>query len=634
MKYLHYILCLFLLIFSGTAFGQKKEESVQKNKRQNSKFLLDQARTVQLKSPSEAIQLLEEAITSARQQKEWQVEGEAYVLLGNIYEQIDQNDLALQRYQQAMAILNKSKVLNSKAPLYQRMGQIYLERGQDNDAEENFKQCLEWSNDPSLTVICEEGLADVQLLRKDTNAVAAQLDYLTQNYALDSIVIARVEARRSQAYVQQNNYTKASEAFSNSINSLPKNKQIEAKDYAPIQQAQKDLLSFNTSSPSEKIAIQSNIVDNAGLYLSNDVQVMENLKITELYASANNYPEAEKFINVAKNLINDRTDVVIAADVYKKSSELNQNKGKIDLALEDLELYIKAKEKAIQALENDLNEQIEIVKGQQQIDLLQRDFDLEEKDKALLQSQLQKQKTIIGLLTLLLMASLVFFYFLYKNVKAKRKANQLLLLKSLRTQMNPHFIFNALNSVNNFIAKNDEKAANKFLSEFSRLMRKVLEYSQKDFITFEEEMELNELYLKLEHFRFRDKFEYKFQNNAKQVGYNLEVPPMLIQPFIENAVWHGLRYKLEKGQLEVSVNKMDKYLQVTIKDNGIGRKKSRAQKTTNQKRNKSTGLENVSRRIALINEIYGKNYTLNVSDLSQETEDPGTIVEINIPFED
>ena len=82
--------------------------------------------------------------------------------------------------------------------------------------------------------------------------------------------------------------------------------------------------------------------------------------------------------------------------------------------------------------------------------------------------------------------------------------------------MNPHFIFNALNSVNNFIAKNDEKSANKFLSEFSRLMRKVLDYSQKDFISFEEEMELNELYLKLEHFRFRDKFNYTFSNNAKK----------------------------------------------------------------------------------------------------------------------
>ena len=110
-------------------------------------------------------------------------------------------------------------------------------------------------------------------------------------------------------------------------------------------------------------------------------------------------------------------------------------------------------------------------------------------------------------------------------------------------------------------------------------MRKVLDYSQKDFISFEEEMELNELYLKLEHFRFRDKFDFAFENNISEYGYNIEVPPMLIQPFIENAVWHGLRYKEGKGRLNVKIHEDANVLIVTIQDNGIGRKKSRALKT-------------------------------------------------------
>lgn len=633
MKYTFNIWLLILLLFSGTLYGQKKVEDLNQNI-QSSQMLLDQARLVHQKSPTEAIKFVEAAITKARQEKEWQVEGEAYVFLGNIYEEIDQKGLALQRYQQALTLLGRTpKPSAIKAETFQRMGNIYLEQGKDGEAEESYQNCLKWSTGKALTVICEEGLADVQLLRKDTSALSQQLDYLTQNYALDSTAMARVEARRSQAYVQQNDYPRASEAFSNSINTLPKRKQIEAEDYAPIQKAQKDLLSFNASSNQEKIAIHNNIADNAGLYLSNDVQVMENLKITELYALENNYREAEKFINNAKNLINDNTDAAIAADVYKKSSEIYQKKGKIDLALNDLDLFINAKEKNIQKLESDLKEQVEIVKGQQQIDLSQRDFDLKAKDQALLQSQLSTQKVIISLLSLLLIASLVFFYFLYKNVKAKRKANQLLVLKSLRTQMNPHFIFNALNSVNNFIAKNDEKAANKFLSEFSRLMRKVLEYSQQDFITFEEEMELNELYLKLEHFRFRDKFDYSFQNNAQQYGYSLEVPPMLIQPFIENAVWHGLRYKTEKGKLEVQVEETEKNLIVKVKDDGIGRERSKAQKTKNQKKYKSTGLENISKRISLINEIYGKNYAIEVRNVYPNHEDTGTLVQIKIPIE-
>ena len=196
--------------------------------------------------------------------------------------------------------------------------------------------------------------------------------------------------------------------------------------------------------------------------------------------------------------------------------------------------------------------------------------------------------------------------------------------------MNPHFIFNALNSVNNFIAKNDEKAANKFLADFSRLMRKVLDHSQKDFISFDEEIELNELYLRLEHFRFRDKFDYSFKNDLAEKGLDLEVPPMLIQPFIENAVWHGLRYKEGKGQLDVRISAENGIHTVTIQDNGIGRSKSQALKTVNQKIYKSTGLENIERRVALINQLYQKNYAIEVTDLDPGAEETGTLVKIRI----
>ena len=634
MKLSIYILPLCLLLVVGTTFGQSKKDKAVQKRKQSPALLLDQARLEKATAPTAAIKIVEEAITYARKQRDRAAEGEAYVLLGEIYEQIGQQDLALKRYRQALTVFGKSKSsAEQQAVVYQRIGQIYLNQGDDRQAEESFQNCLQYSEDNNLTLLCQEGLADVQLLRKDTSAVVSQLDYLTQNYALDSTAIARLEARRSQAYVQQKDYARASESFRNSVNTLPRSKEVDQKDFAPIQKAQEELLNFEESTLDDKVSLRNNIADQQVFSPANDVQIAENLKITELYESENKLPEAEKFLEEAKSLINEDTDVKIAADVYKKSSDYNLRRGEVDQALTELDLYAKAKEASIEKLEKDLREQIAIVQSQQEIDLLQRDFDLEEKDQALMQSQLRTQRLIIGLLCLLLIASVVFFYFLYKNVKAKRKANQLLLLKSLRTQMNPHFIFNALNSVNNFIAKNDEKAANKFLAEFSRLMRKVLDYSQRDFISFEEEMELNELYLKLEHFRFRDKFEYTFQNNAQQYGYSLEVPPMLIQPFIENAVWHGLRYKEGPGKLDVKIEEEDAQLMVKITDNGIGREKSKALKTNNQKKYKSTGLENVSKRIALINEIYGKNYSIEVTDIDVSKEDTGTQVLIKIPME-
>lgn len=623
-----------LILFSSGLFAQQEGKKKIRRKRQNSEELIRRARTLKDKSPKEAIALIEEAISSANKKEKRRIEAEAYTLLGNIYEQIDQGDLALNRYQKALELTDRKKERDKKAVLYERIGQIYLDKKNDQKAENAFQLCIETSTNKAVTLRCEEGLADVELLRKNDKAVVSQLDAISQNYTLDSLETARIEARKARAYTQQMEFDKASEALQNTYNTLPRNKKIEETDYQQIKQAKEDLINANNYSNTQELAIQTNIPDEVVSNFPEKEQLKDNLRIAELYETDNNLPEAEKIISRTKELIKPNTDAAVAAEVYKKSSEINQRSGRINAALDDLELYISAKEKSLEQLEIDLKEQIEIVKEQQKIDQLQYDFSIEEKEQDLMKTQLRTQKIIIGLLSLVLLASLVFFYFLYKNVKEKRKANQLLLLKSLRTQMNPHFIFNALNSVNNFIAKNDEKAANKFLSEFSKLMRKVLDYSQRDFITFDEEIELNQLYLKLEHFRFRDRFEYNFQNKVSQDAYNLEIPPMLIQPFIENAVWHGLRYKEAKGQLTVKINEEVNRIVVKVEDNGIGRQKSKSLKTANQKKYKSTGLENIAKRIALINELYQKNYTVAISDLLSDQEDTGTIVEIGIPKND
>jgi len=123
----------------------------------------------------------------------------------------------------------------------------------------------------------------------------------------------------------------------------------------------------------------------------------------------------------------------------------------------------------------------------------------------------------------------------------------------LRSQMNPHFIFNALNSVNSFISKNDERSANKYLSDFSKLMRMVMENSQQDFVSLNAEINILELYLGLEHFRFSEKFDFTFDVDSEIDKDAFEIPPMLIQPYIENAVWHGLRYKEQKGKLSIAI---------------------------------------------------------------------------------
>jgi len=435
----------------------------------------------------------------------------------------------------------------------------------------------------------------------------------------------------SRYYLDQGQTGNAVDYLNNSILSIPKGQDTKEKDLQTVREAISD---FNVSEGVDnlkKIESQSAVLD-LNPFRNNTFQVQDNYALAELYEAENDIANATKYIKESKNLISKETDVNIKADVYRKSAEYNQRLGRVNTALDDLEKYIDAKEDALQELEGKLEKEIRIVKEQQKLDIKLKDLDLERKDNQILSSQLSNQKWIIGLLSLMLIASVVYFYFLYRSNKEKQIANKKLRLRSLSTQMNPHFIFNALNSVNNFISKNDEKSANKFLSDFSSLMRKVLMYSNEEFISLDDEIELIELYLKLEQFRFRDKLDCEFINNIKEHTLNLNVPPMLVQPFIENAVWHGLRYKEDRGLLKVTLDKTATDLRIVVSDNGIGRTQSLKHKTKNQKLYKSTGMNNVQKRIELLNNIHHTQYQIEVKDLYSDKIDSGTQVCITVPL--
>jgi LytS/YehU family sensor histidine kinase len=173
--------------------------------------------------------------------------------------------------------------------------------------------------------------------------------------------------------------------------------------------------------------------------------------------------------------------------------------------------------------------------------------------------------------------------------------------------------------VNNYIAKSDERSANRFLSEFSVLMRSVLENSEEDFIPLAKELQLLQLYVKLEHSRFSDKFDYEINVDQHIDVDAFQIPPMLLQPYIENAIWHGLRYKEEKGMLKIVLRQLTKdMVEIRIEDNGIGRKKSAELKTTNQKKQKSKGMGNIQKRIQILNDMYKNRVEVSISDLNQD----------------
>lgn len=209
-------------------------------------------------------------------------------------------------------------------------------------------------------------------------------------------------------------------------------------------------------------------------------------------------------------------------------------------------------------------------------------------------------------------------------------------MSSLLAQMNPHFLFNSLNSIDSYIIRNESGKASEYLNNFARLMRLILQNSRSNYITLKDELEALELYMQMEGLRFQKKFEYSIKVDEGLDTSSLVIPPMLIQPYVENAIWHGLMHKDDgtKGRVEIILSADDHKLKCVVQDNGIGRGKAeeiKAMKTGNRKR--SMGMQITRDRIEMINKLYGTRTTVEITDLvDREGNSAGTRVELTIPF--
>lgn len=195
-------------------------------------------------------------------------------------------------------------------------------------------------------------------------------------------------------------------------------------------------------------------------------------------------------------------------------------------------------------------------------------------------------------------------------------------LTALRAQMNPHFIFNALNSVQQFILKGDVDQANRYLSKFSRLQREVLNNSDQNFISLDKEIEILKLYLELEQLRFNENFDYSILLEDDIDPDELKIPPMILQPFIENAIWHGLMPKQGMKKLSIAFKLVnDDMLECIVEDNGIGREAALKLKSENQAgtNHQSRGLRLVYDRLQLLQQQFRKPFTATISDITDNT---------------
>lgn len=612
--------------FSSRSRDMKIDNSAQ------FKGLIDSAQFYKKKLPINSIEFVENALKIANQGGNKAQLAVSYSVLGDVYMNLKQYDLAVSNY--------KIAVDNSQNTQYQiKLARSYLLNNEVQNSENEYTALLKKSGLSTVAKVeIREGLGD---LYARLNQQAKALDQYETGLTLakrlsDEAKISVLNSKISSALEAQGETAKAEDYL------------LRSQQTSTAQSPQKtvldnnraaDFYSRNNSIDKEVEQRQKTLQNLEEAELNEVIEEDQEVALTKPIAKLNlgnallkqnKTNEAIQFLEESAAEAANTDDIETQKNAVQKLSEAYVTLGNDDKALVNYKKYVSLVDQLYKQKENEIKEVVslnrDLSEKQNRITSLEKDRELSESKYQLFQTENRltaendrRQQLIIYALLAGLVLLLFSLFWMFKSNRQRKLANNLLALKSLRTQMNPHFIFNALNSVNSFIAQNDERTANRYLTDFSTLMRSVLVNSEEDFISLEKELELLELYLKLEHSRFQDKFDYELQVDDTIAQEQFQIPPMLLQPYVENAVWHGLRYKKEKGFLKIHLTKQDaETIQIQISDNGIGRKQSAVLKTDYQKKQQSKGMQNIKQRIAILNQMYKDKVDVFIENLYED----------------
>lgn len=647
----HIIYNIILCIMLVAPFPMHAQESATRSRyskitdKNQIAILLDSAEQYLISSPQMTFDYVEKALQLSITAKDHNNEARSYFMLGKVNAALQQYDLAIRYFNEALKLYTE---LNSDQlyELQYHLAQAYEKHGNLNESIDYYKLFLNYVVKKKLTdkeIQVRYDLASVYTTNNEYNkALKEYNDIQKLEESRDNKKgLADVNTLRGEFYLKQKKSDEAIKNYQQAVALAEESEDIEmqSRSLRNLGNAYRSNKQFN-----EELQVRQQALDLSKELNENEALVEDNLMIGEAFIEQKKPDEAVKYIQKSIEISDKIGDIEKKGDGLRTLSEAYKYQGDYDKALIAYQEYTAIMDSVTSRRERELRNNLKIVaninRKLQRIDLLERDMEVSQKTVALLQKEqelnikeLKTQKRITYSLILVIIVLSVASFYVYKSGIQKRKANLLLTLRSLRSQMNPHFIFNSLNSVNSYIAQNNERMANKYLAEFAHLMRLVLENSKTDFVSVSSELDIINLYLKLEHSRFQDKFDYQLEIDPEINQSESQIPPMLIQPYIENAIWHGLRYKEQKGLLKVILKKENQSIVATITDNGVGREKSQELKTKHQKTGSSTGLKNIKNRLDIINEIYKTSYRVIIDDLNKE-ELTGTIVRIYIPLLD
>lgn len=503
------------------------------------------------------------------------------------------------RYNEANGYLNKAleyfiqeKNKNKQAEIRRKIALNNEFLQNEKDAIEQYQKAKDIAPDPQVSRNIQNDIDRVESSQNSIiNEVVLEKQIEEINTNSDKVGLNASYKQLADVALQNKDTVKAINALIESTKAT--------SDVSEKIELQDQLADIYASSDSIGKAIQLTIQTRESALEMNDWMnyVNQSIKLSEYYVQSSKNDSAviilETTLTEAYKHNNTQAILILVKalkDHYDKLGMSQMSDGYLDsmlsklwsVALVDTNIYQ-------DALYNEVTKRIELLEKDQERDRL-----------------MYKRTNTFNIILIIVSSVLVLaFMMIIIALKKLKKKNHLIQLQSLRREMNPHFIFNALNSVNLFIANNDERAANKYLTSYSSLMRNILSTSNKNFIPLHEEILALRRYVELEHMRFEDHFDYEIDIEDALQDNNYFVPNMLLQPFVENAIWHGLRYKSTKGFLKISFKKYGDKIQAIIEDNGIGYEQSQALKSKNQKHHQSIGIHNTTERIRLLNIMFG-----------------------------
>jgi len=568
-------------------------------------------------------------------------EAESYALnaLGVIYRNLSKYDKAIDYHEYAEEVATYCQNLELKVLSLNMLGVVYRRMDLVSSALDYHSQALEFARTANpITEQLELSIAVSLNSMGNIYLVLKQYDLAIEQFNKSLEIENKSENKLGLAINYQNiGYAKEAKGL---LNEALKDYQTSLKYNEDINSDIGKVICFNSIG---KIYIKQQKYDEAITLLQD--ALAKALKIEDQYYIATSYTNlgwletltnkedlAEQHLKKAIEISDNYNLLTSKIEALQYLSKNYATKGVFDLALRDY--------KIADSLERTINNQ----RNLSYINDLIIKYESESKtntikalanENELVKSHLEKNRLslLLSLLAIVLVTVLLFIFNRQQQINQEKK---ILTLEQnmLKSQMNPHFIFNSLNSIKLYIINNEKENAVYYLNKFAKLIRKILVASNEKDISLADELETMKLYMNIENIRFSNEIDFKIKIDEKINPENIRVPSLILQPFLENSLWHGLSSKTDDKRIELDIKKeSDDYITISITDNGVGRKVSHERKLNKTLQRDSVGIKITRERLFNFSKRFARMYDLKIEDLfDHQNKASGTKVILNIPI--